>query len=69
MLLCGDWFPGACGDRQLIRPSVGRASASHAHLGRPPAEWFRPACDGRLQILLAGRLWTFSAKAEMYSQV
>jgi len=60
MLLCGDWFPGACGDRQLIRPSVGRASASHAHLGRPPAEWFRPACDGRLQILLAGRPGIFS---------
>ena len=62
MLLCGGWFPGACGDRQLIRPSVGRATASRAHPARLTAEWFLQACDGRLQILLVGRLGIFSGK-------
>jgi hypothetical protein len=60
MLLCGGWFLGACGDRQLIRPSAGRASASRADPARLTAEWFRSACDGRPRILLAGRLGIFS---------
>jgi hypothetical protein len=83
MLLCGGWFPGACGDRQLIRPSVGRAAASRAHPARLTAEWFLQAYDGRLQIRPADRLGIFSgqvtirrvkaraawlARAEMYSQ-
>ena len=62
MLLCGGWFPGASGDRQLIRPRVGRVSASRAHPARLTAEWFLQACDGRLQILLAGRLGIFRGK-------
>jgi hypothetical protein len=56
MLLCGGWFPAACGDRQRIRPDVGRAAAPRAHLARLTAGWFRLACDGRLPILLSGRL-------------
>jgi hypothetical protein len=60
MLLCGDWFPEACGDRQRTLPDVGRAAAPRAHPARPTAGWFRPACGGRLPILLA--------TAEMYSQ-
>ena len=62
MLLGGGWFPGACDDRQLIRPSVGRAAASRPHPARLTAEWFPQACDGRLQILLANRLGIFSDK-------
>jgi hypothetical protein len=83
ILLCGGWFPGACGDRQLIRPSVGRVAASRARLARLTAEWFLRVCDGRLQIRPADRLGIFSgqvtirwvkaravwlARAEMYSQ-
>ena len=60
MLLCG-WFPGACGDLQLIRPNAGRAAAPRAHPDRLAADWFRRACDGRLRILLPGR-------PEMHSQ-
>jgi hypothetical protein len=75
MLLCGDWFPGACGDRQLIRPSVGLAAALRAHPARLTTEWFLQACDGRLQILLADRLGivngtvtSLSGRPKMYSQ-
>jgi hypothetical protein len=61
MLPCGDWFPEACGDRQRVRPNAGRTAAPRADPARVTAGWFRLACDGRLQILLSGRL-------KMYSQ-
>ena len=67
MLLCRGWFLGACGDRQLIWPGVGRAKVSHARPVRLTAEWFLQACDGRLQILLVGRLGIFNGKLTSHS--
>jgi hypothetical protein len=62
MSLCGGWFPGACGDRQRIRPIVGPATALGVHPARLTADWFRRASGGHPPILLVGR-------PEMYSQV
>jgi hypothetical protein len=67
MLLCGGWFPGACGDRQLTRRSVGRVKVSRARPARLTAEWFLQACDGRRQIILVGRLGILSDKLTSHS--
>jgi hypothetical protein len=67
LLLCGGLSPGACGDRQLIRSSAGRTNVWQARLAHLTVEWFLQACDGRLQILLVGRLRIFSGKLTSHS--